>query len=1216
MKKSIVAFLFLLICVNTVWARENPRARREGVPTSQIIDYKPAINVNQIRAFISNDARLFQQDNQGSTNPGLFFPANTQNGISYLMSPFLACQYEGNASDIRTAAVENSGGAGSEYQPGPIVSGSDPVRPTDFTDPKYRLYIIRTGDDENSNPDYRDWPFSEGAPYRTLENFNGATDSFAVANPQPNVDFPIAIDKDGNQRIISSKSQLDALAAQRVLVPKLFGAVTAWCVYNDLKTPRRFSSRAMGCEVQQTIFAYSTSGPIGRSMFIKFKIFNRNRPDPARPTKGLWQRTSLAIFNDNDIGGFADDALGVDTLRNLGYTYNRLPQDQVFGERPPALGVDFFQGPFVRQNVPFLGQPRPVVRDTRDSIPAFIGDNRANIANIKKGQPLTSPSSAFVQFVGNGGPCNSDPANGRADQVYNYLTGRDACGNQLAFTQPGSGFMFPGDPETGQGIIDATITGDRRQLIVIGPFDVFAGESQDIVVGVQVAVGTNHRNSVTVLKRENSSVQNVFDNNFKVPTPPTVVPVITSLSNEIILNWENFSSRAESYTPSLENNPLRPVGTRSPDDRYTFQGYNVYQYEIPSGKTSGALWQKIATFDVIDSITTVIDRTEAVINGQTQITVGVVQNGTNTGIQRSLRINRDVIRSGAPLANGSRYYFAVTAYYVNKFILSLNPYPPAVGVAPQREEAAVLEGLETIVTAVPQAPVLGTVLPNATGDLVRTDRELLLSDDNVKIRVDDPARMVGANYKVRMINDSLWQLRDVDTDTIVRFPDGRRVDSLRVARIRDYTQQSLEIEERRTTPPILNGIQVTVRQNITGLRNAAQQGGGRGIVYLPAERQFFEPKDKPFGVGRAGASTPVLDSSAAIFDRILNASEGAVVYPRLNFMNANTSNPGVGTATPVDSLLGVALVFTDLQNGQFAYRYVSNLLGTLTGQIVPVDPAFLPFIDTTGVTVAERRDKLNPGGTYQGLSRVPFRAFEVTRNGGVGRQLNVLFSEWSDSSRYGFSVNGRWDPSDSAHGGAEFLFITKSSYDTTLNRYKVGRPVGALASPRRKIRTELSDLDIQYALWVKRKSGASITPGDTLKIIPNYKLLRGYEYAFSTNGVKKDDATAGQSKVAKINVFPNPYFASSSREQSLRQTFVTFSNLPSRASIRIFTLSGEFVRKIDRNNPNSSIEDWNLRNFANIPVASGMYIVQVETDFGTKVLKLAVIMREEREDLF
>jgi hypothetical protein len=63
------------------------------------------------------------------------------------------------------------------------------------------------------------------------------------------------------------------------------------------------------------------------------------------------------------------------------------------------------------------------------------------------------------------------------------------------------------------------------------------------------------------------------------------------------------------------------------------------------------------------------------------------------------------------------------------------------------------------------------------------------------------------------------------------------------------------------------------------------------------------------------------------------------------------------------------------------------------------------------------------------------------------------------------------------------------------------------------------------------------------------------------------------------------------------------------------------IAKIDKvitseNDPDRRAQ-WDLRNTAGIPVASGMYIAHIDVeDVGEKILKLAVFMPEERLDVY
>ncbi len=1239
--RTILSLVFLLTMATTptLYGKEDKRTKKptNTAPSSLILDYRPVLNVNQVEAWIANDARLFQS---ASDAAAFIWPAGSGRSAIFLMSPWLACQFEGDQSlgGLRTAAVQNIGRNGTEFRPGRIIQTPTGLQSDDQTAIRNRLYVIRSGDNENSNVDYREWPYEQGAPYLTLETESGLADSFAVSPdggttilpiaPEdviPGVTPPIALDKETNNPIFPQPNEKLSDFVTRVrdrLQPKLIGAVTAWCVYND-RLNRRFSSQPMNCEIQQLAFAFATAGEVGRAVFFKFRVINRNIPNPSNQSTGLWKNTYFAVFNDNDLGDAGDDLVGVDTLRSLAYCYNGAPSDPVYGSPPPAVGVDYFQGPFRRQNVPFTGTPRPVELDTRPTI--TLPDNTV-IPNPRFNQPATLGASAHVRFDNAGGPIG-DPETGRADHVYNFMRGLDKNANPLGNTEPGSNFMFPGDPETGQGIIETQLA-DKRQLIVTGPFDVFAGEEQLVVIGVHIAQGTNNLNSVTRLRQENFAIQAIFDANFKVPQPPAPNVKVTALENEIILNWVDTNSRAQSFTRAIENEPLNRPGALLPNDKYFFQGYNVYQFELVEGRAvPTSRVRKIATYDIIDNITNVLDFDPRRNDAQGRPIVDITQTGTNSGIQRSIRITEDFIRGGS-LINGRRYFYAVTSYYVNPYLLSLNPYPNFSTGIPDRPNPAALESLEKIFEVVPRATTLGTVLPANVGDRVESDRLKQLGDDNVKVLVEDPTKMKAQRIKVKILNaqGTRWELRNADNDQPIYPLANDPVDSLRVSRITtigQYNPDSLALLEQRADAAIFSGLRIVAKQNLPGVKRDGQLGLPP-IAYSPANGKWFLAKESAYTSTTAGNSAASLQGNAEKFNLNGLSDNGSVCYPQVDIFGQVTA----GTLLPSDSLLPVAIVFQGNDTTQWtrAYRYVLNIQRGGVGAnsfLIASDESYRAFIDTTtnplfsGGPTVSKIARLNANGPYQDRRRVPFQAFKMRPNAGGGfsfERVNVLFTERNEQKALGFDVNGKWEVSTATHGGQELVYVMNSPYRE--NQDTLRYVVGTANNQPRYIVTQSSQLDIAYALWLRQQSGRTFRAGDTLFIYPNYRLTPQTEYIVQTEGPRFNDRQAGEDRLAKINVFPNPYLGSSGRERFLRQTFVTFSNLPQKCKIRIFTLNGDLVRVIDRDNPNSSLEDWNLRNASNIPVASGMYLVHIETEFGNKILKLGVIMRQEREDFF
>jgi N-acetylneuraminic acid mutarotase len=81
-------------------------------------------------------------------------------------------------------------------------------------------------------------------------------------------------------------------------------------------------------------------------------------------------------------------------------------------------------------------------------------------------------------------------------------------------------------------------------------------------------------------------------------------------------------------------------------------------------------------------------------------------------------------------------------------------------------------------------------------------------------------------------------------------------------------------------------------------------------------------------------------------------------------------------------------------------------------------------------------------------------------------------------------------------------------------------------------------------------------------------------------------------------VFPNPYYTG-------RDGFVTIDNVPPLSRVRIFTLRGEQVLDVKANS--TGLLTWSGTNGSGRSVASGVYLVMIESGGTKKILKLAVI---------
>ncbi len=118
-------------------------------------------------------------------------------------------------------------------------------------------------------------------------------------------------------------------------------------------------------------------------------------------------------------------------------------------------------------------------------------------------------------------------------------------------------------------------------------------------------------------------------------------------------------------------------------------------------------------------------------------------------------------------------------------------------------------------------------------------------------------------------------------------------------------------------------------------------------------------------------------------------------------------------------------------------------------------------------------------------------------------------------------------------------------------------------------------------------------------------------YELDFTGVASTELSTDQYEgaLAEVNVVPNPYYAYSAYETSQFVNTVKVTNLPPKANVTIYSLDGKFIRQFRRDevpsnkagsNPAAQQRqiipdlEWNMKNFAGIPVASGVYLIHVE----------------------
>lgn len=487
----------------------------------------------------------------------------------------------------------------------------------------------------------------------------------------------------------------------------LYGDETHWWVFNDSGNNHGESGGIpIGMEIRAQAFSFATNDEINRMTFYNYELINR--------ASETLKKTYFAQYIDADVGNGTDDYTGCDVSRGLGYMYNGDNLDQSeggaigYGENPPAVGCDFFEGPYMdpdgRDNVgptrdPLTGQwSSPTVADAiQDNGIVYrgigVGYSDGILDNERFGMRL------FTYYTNGAPPAVSDPD--EAQEFYSYMTGAWANGDSMVFGGTGfpgsagstniiSTYMFPGDSDplnwgtkgnpvtwnwteanvNGSGA--SSDFGDRRFVQSAGPFTLRPGAVNNITVGIVYGRGAdgNALSSVEAMKRADTKAQALFDACFRILDPPNAPRLaIQELENQLVLTLENplgSNNHNETYSRVDDIN----IPDNIIDREYVFEGYQIYQLiddaasiaDIDNSEKARIVAQCDIKNDVANLINWEFD--EAL--GFSIPTLKVDAN--NQGIQHSFLMTEDAFAQGdKKLVNHKTYYYVAIAYAFNEF---------------------------------------------------------------------------------------------------------------------------------------------------------------------------------------------------------------------------------------------------------------------------------------------------------------------------------------------------------------------------------------------------------------------------------------------------------------------------------------------------------------------------------------------------------------------
>ncbi len=481
----------------------------------------------------------------------------------------------------------------------------------------------------------------------------------------------------------------------------LYGDQTIWWVYNDRGNIHSESeASALGFEIRAQAFAFATNDEVNNMTFNNYRILNKST---FRLTN-----TYFSTWFDPDLGNAQDDIIGCDIARGLGYCYNGDNDDQGalgYGLNPPAIGFDFFQGPFADYFDGLDNDRDGCVDGVRneegicDAEDPALGINERIIM------------SQFMYYNNTSNSVSGNPAN--ATEFYNYMRARWRNGFPLVVDDPsGPGNISNGDGYRPDGTGTVTryaypgnsydTTGayaplapvnwfespanlqDKRGLHSAGPFSLAPGALNFITVGAvweRDLINNDLFASVEKVIVADDKAQKLFDNCFQVLNGPDAPDItIQELNRELILQLSYRSSSNNYKFQYRERDPIITVDpgeidsvlAENPDYfHFVFEGFQIFQ---------------LANSDV--SISDIYDPTQARLVAQCDVNNDYTQlinwnvdpnlnqlvpqdmtlESNNDGIFMSFRFTEDAFATdNRAFVNHKEYYYTVLAYGVNQY---------------------------------------------------------------------------------------------------------------------------------------------------------------------------------------------------------------------------------------------------------------------------------------------------------------------------------------------------------------------------------------------------------------------------------------------------------------------------------------------------------------------------------------------------------------------
>ena len=670
---------------------------------------------NNVRALIETGGSLWQD--RATSQASYEVPKG--GGISSLYAGALWMGGISPDQQLKLAALTFRG-RGNDYWTGPLTNDGSAEIDAEVCN-QYDEFFVSTRSDAQRHRQYFDAvaggtvdeEFPDG--YAMPSYFR---DYPAHGNTEANQDYYLAPFKDydgdgfyspdnGDYPWYDFLQEIDCKNRKREDIVPLYGDRNFYWIFNDKGNVHSESQgEPIGMEIRAQAFAFSTNDEVNNMTFHNYVLINQGTQTLANTYFGVWV--------DADVGTATDDYVGCDVQRGLGYSYNGDAVDepssssQGYGENPPAVGIDFFEGPYQDSD----SIDNPLTSNFSNAIDSLgipyegigIGYGDGIVDNERFGM------RRFVYYNNSGNQINGEPSTPL--HFYNYMNGIWKNGQKMAYGGDGvsaatganldieADYMFPGDTDpfnwgTGGTTVDpwTEVTSgnppaDRRFIQAAGPFTLEPGDYNNITMGVVWARATagDPEESVKLMRIADDKAQALFDNCFEIVSGPDAPDVtVQELENELILYLTNDNPLSNNYQedylqfdPGIPKFDIDGELYDSLSRSYSFEGYQIYQ--LANSEVSpadlGDIDQARLIFqcDVANDIDVVVNYVQDNDMGLPVPTL--MANGDNEGVSHSFQVTKDAFAQGDnALINHKTYYFMALAYGYNNY----EEYDPNTG---------------------------------------------------------------------------------------------------------------------------------------------------------------------------------------------------------------------------------------------------------------------------------------------------------------------------------------------------------------------------------------------------------------------------------------------------------------------------------------------------------------------------------------------------------